>query len=206
MFIPAPFREGSKERLHELMRRNEFATLVTVADGLPSVSHLPFRLDAGRGEHGTLRAHVARANAQWEQLAEGRETLVIFQGPHTYVSPSWYAHHPAVPTWNYAVVHAWGTPRLLDEAGTVAVLREISDAYEGGPGWTFDGLPGEYSEKMARGVVGFEISITRMEGKYKFSQNRPEEDQARVADALQAGSALDQETARLMREINKGRK
>ena len=206
MFIPVPFREDDKERLHELMRRNEFATLVTVADGLPSVTHLPVMLDAAQGGWGTLRAHLARANPQWQQLAAGREALVIFQGPHAYVSPSWYAHQPAVPTWNYAVVHAWGTPRLLDEVGTVVVLREISNAYEGGPEWTFDELPEEYAGKMARGVVAFEMPIARLEGKFKLSQNRPEDDQVRVADALQRGNALDQETARLMREIGGGRK
>ena len=202
MFIPRPFHEEDKERLHALMRQNEFAMFVTVRDGLPFVTHLPVRLDTGHGEWGTLRAHLARANPQWEQFGDGREALVIFQGPHAYVSPSWYAHHPAVPTWNYAVVHAWGTPRLLGEQETAAVLREITDAYEGGPGaaWTFAGLPEEYREKMARGVVGFEMPIARMEGKFKLSQNRPVEDQARVAAALCQGGAVAQETARLMRE------
>ena len=200
MFIPAVFREEDTAQLHALMRAQEFALLVTVQDGKPFVTHLPVRLHTDIGEQGVLRMHLARTNPQWEHLGEGQEALVIFSGPQAYVSPTWYAHHPAVPTWDYAVVHAWGVPRLLDGTETLGALRELSDAYEPGPDWTFDGLPEDYAEKMARGVVGVEIAITRLEGKFKLSQNRPADEQARVAAQLAQGSAQEQAVASLMRE------
>src|SRR5437868_7041638 len=106
MYIPAHFREDDPERLHSLIQEYSFGMLVTCEVGRPFASHLPFLLDTGRGPQGTLRAHLARANPQWQSFASGQEALVIFQGPHAYLSPSWYETHPSVPTWNYAAVHA----------------------------------------------------------------------------------------------------
>src|SRR5579883_1304747 len=124
------------------MRRFSFATLVTVQDGAPFATHVPVLLDADAGEQGALRAHLARANPQWRALAEGQEALVLFQGPHAYVSPAWYETHPSVPTWNYAVVHAYGKPRLLDDAELFALLRASVAEYESGreTPWEFDSL------------------------------------------------------------------
>lgn len=180
MYIPSPFREDDPKTLHDLIQRFSFATLVTSHDGCPFASPLPFLLDAERGPQGTLRSHMARANPQWQGFGEDTEALILFQGPHAYVSPSWYATHPSVPTWNYAVVHAYGTPHLLDEAGTRAVLRDTISQHESDrlQPWTFDSLSNEYVGKMLRALVGFEMEITRLEGKFKLSQNKSAADRA----------------------------
>src|ERR1051325_4993135 len=121
MYIPNSFREDDPALLHELIRQYNFGILVTQHDSSsssgqgvsPFAAHLPFLVDAKRGPHGTLVAHMARANPQWRDFADGREALAIFQGPHAYISPSWYDEPVSVPTWNYAVVHAYGTPRII---------------------------------------------------------------------------------------------
>src|SRR5579871_1363165 len=202
MYIPAHFREDDPELLHRLIREYSFGTLVTCQNQLPFASHVPFLLDAERGMHGTLRAHLARANPQWQSFEDGKEVLVIFQGPHTYISPSWYTTHPSVPTWNYAVVHAYGVPRLLDDAGLYTLLQEIVLAYEAPrtEPWPFESLTEEYVRQMMRAIVGFEIEITRLEGKFKLSQNRSEADRESVIAALeQSGAPHDAEVAAWMR-------
>src|SRR5687767_4420480 len=111
MYIPRAFQETRAEAIHDLIRAHSFGLLVSRQGETMEASHLPFLLDDGRGLHGTLVGHMARANPQWQALQEGAEALVIFSGPHAYISPSWYEIHPSVPTWNYATVHAYGTPR-----------------------------------------------------------------------------------------------
>ncbi len=201
MYIPNPFRIENNDDLHAFIRENSFAALVTMeANGAPFATHLPFLLDAAAGETGMLRAHMARANPQWQHFQAGREALVVFQGPHAYISPSWYAAQPAVPTWNYAAVHAYGTPRLLDASGLKSLLYAMVALYEGvgEESWQFEMGP-EYVEQMMRGIVGFEIPIARLEGKLKMSQNRSETDRRQVRDALRAsGRASDAEVAALM--------
>jgi transcriptional regulator len=201
MYIPKPFSIEERAALHAMIRRDSFAALITTdADGAPFATHLPFLLDAEAGEAGTLRAHMARANPQWRHFEAGREALVVFQGPHAYISPSWYAPQPAVPTWNYEAVHAYGVPRLLDEAGLKTLLYATVAHYEGGgeEGWRFEMGP-EYVEQMMRGIVGFEIPLARLEGKRKMSQNRSETDRRQVAAALSAsGRAGDREVAERM--------
>jgi len=204
MYIPAWFREEDTSVLHDLMRQHSFATLITTPEGRPFASHLPFLLDAERGPYGTLCAHMARANAQWRHFEDGQESLVIFQGPHTYISPSWYADHLSVPTWNYAVVHAYGKPRLLGEAETRALLASLVETFEAPlePPWRMDSLPEETIAKMLRGLVGFEIEIARLEGKLKLSQNRSEADQEHVVEVLQAsGDPNDAGVAAWMRRV-----
>lgn len=193
MYIPAPFREDDLPTLHALMRRHSFATLVTVHEGRPFATHLPFLLDAGRGPLGTLRAHLARANPQWQGLEDGGEVLVIFQGPHAYVSPSWYETQPNVPTWNYVAVHAYGPTRLLNDEELAETLRQTVSEYETPQPqpWTIDALPDEYVRKMSRAIVGFEIALTRLEGKAKMSQNKPVGDRRGVIAALQAAGDPD---------------
>src|SRR5206468_2683175 len=136
---------------------------------------------------GTLLSHMARANDQWQDFARGAEALVIFQGHHTYISPSWYEIHPSVPTWNYMVVHAYGTPRLITDDDRIrAALRELVATHESAfdEPWPMD-LPDDYLRKMLRGIVAFEIPITRLEGKFKLSQNRSERDRQLVIAALE---------------------
>jgi len=190
MYIPRHFEVTDTAWCHALMRAQGFATMVTADDaGAPFATHLPILVDDARGPRGTLRGHVARANPHWRYLAAGRATLVVFAGAHAYVSPSWYATQPAVPTWNYVAVHATGTGTLVEDAERVrALLADLVHVYEGArPGaWSFEALADDYVAGMQRGIVAFEIPIDRLEGKAKLSQNRDAVDQGRTRDALAA--------------------
>ena len=200
MYIPHWYREERLATLHDLMRRYPFAPLVTEVAGAPFASHLPFLLDPERGKFGTVRSHMARPNAQWGGFTAEQEGLVIFQGPHAYISPSWYASQPSVPTWNYAVVHAYGIPRCVDECALRRILLETVATFD--PPESSVPIPEEFFAKMARGVVGFEIEITRLEGKFKLSQNRSQEDRQGVIQALEGSSrAGDQEAALWMQAV-----
>ena len=186
MYTPPAFREDDLQTIHALMRDNSFAILVTQQDGVPLATHLPFMLDTARGPYGTLVAHMARANTQWLAFADAHEALVIFQGPHAYVTPSWYDPGLNVPTWNYAAVHAYGTPRPIeDEAALYAMLSRLTATHEAGfeQPWLFEMGADDFRGKL-KGIVAFEIEITRLEGKMKLSQNRSQADQERVAAAL----------------------
>src|SRR5262249_52987630 len=159
--------------------------------------HLPFLIDTDRG---LLKAHMARANEQWRQFNE-REAMVIFQGPHAYISPTWYLTHPSVPTWNYTAVHVYGVPPVVDDAIFVRkMLRELVETHEHGrqPEWTMD-LPEDYLHKMMQAIVAFEVPMDRVEGKYKLSQNRSDADQDSVIEHL-SGSPyrIEAELVRLM--------
>ena len=186
MYTPPAFREDDLQAIHALMRENSFAILVTQQDGVPLATHLPFMLDAARGPYGTLVAHMARANTQWRAFANHQEALVIFQGPHAYVTPSWYDPGLNVPTWNYAAVHAYGTPRVIDDEATLyAMLSRLTATHEAGfeQPWLFEMGADDFRGKL-KGIVAFEIEISRLEGKMKLSQNRSQADQERVAAAL----------------------
>ena len=204
MYIPKHFAIAETAACHQVIVENGFGELVTVDDaGLPFASHLPFLLDPARGASGTLMAHVARANPQWRHFTNGKPALAVFRGPHAYISPSWYATHPAVPTWNYIAVHAYGVPKIVDSPdATEGILRRLVDANEAanGTAWSMDGLTEQYLGTMMRGIVAFEIPIDRLEGKAKLNQNRDAVDQARVAAALAAsGDPSAQATSRAMR-------
>jgi transcriptional regulator len=197
MYVPDWFREESIPKLHALIRGFSFAPLVTQIDGSPFATHLPFLLDSERGALGTLRGHMARANPHWRSFSASAASLVIFQGPHACISPSWYEAQPAVPTWNYAVVHAYGTPTCVDEQTLNEILRATIAEFDGTDRSPV--LPDEFFDKMSRGVVGFKMEITRLEGKYKLSQNRSAEDRRRVIAALlQSDGEGDQQTAEWM--------
>jgi transcriptional regulator len=188
MYIPPAFREDDLEVLHALMRDYSFAVVVTQQGGVPVATHLPLLLDSERGAHGTLLGHMARANAQWTGFNGEQEALVIFQGPHTYVTPSWYGSGLNVPTWNYATVHAYGKPRLMTDQGALfTLLHTLVQTYESGfeRPWKLE-MPEDALQSKLKEIVGFEMEITRLEGKFKLSQNRPATDQARVAAELQA--------------------
>jgi transcriptional regulator len=196
MYIPASFRADDRAVLYDLIERYDFGTLVTLLDGVPFATHLPFLLDRARG---VLLGHVAWANPHGRVLDGSAEALVIFQGPHGYVSPSWYATAPAVPTWNYAAVHVYGVPRLLDEGRLLDLLDRLVKKYESGRErpWTMD-LPADYLRKMVQSIIGFEVPLSRVEGKFKLSQNRPVEDRRSVIRTLQAGDTAEQELAEFM--------
>jgi transcriptional regulator len=197
LYVPTHFRVEERTRLVDFMREHAFATLISGGDAGLHVSHVPLIVDLD-GEAIRLRGHVARANAQWESLEAAREVTAIFHGPHAYVSPTWYVAHPSVPTWNYAVVHAHGKARLTDEAELHEIVSELSAKYEAAnaPPWKLSEQPAAYVSSMLSMIVGFEIEVARVEGKFKLSQNRPVEI-PRVADRLDASGET--ELASLMR-------
>ena len=187
MYIPERFREDDTTTLQAFIREHSFGVLVTRGEDAPFATHLPFLYDAGGGDYGMLQAHMARANPQWRSFASEQEALVIFQGPHAYVSPSWYDVALSVPTWNYAAVHAYGVPRIIEDSQLLyEQLKTLVETHEAGfeRPWTFE-LPQDYIEKMMRGVVGFTLEITRLEGKFKMSQNRTPAEREKVIAALQ---------------------
>jgi transcriptional regulator len=203
MYIPKAFRKDDIKALHTLMQEDSFATLVTCQDGVPFATHLPLLLDTKRGPYGTLRGHIARGNPQWRSFNGMGEALIIFQGPHAYITPSWYEVELSVPTWNYAVAHAYGIPRVIeDKTALYALLQDLVQTHEAHfeKPWQFQ-LPDDYVQKMMQGVVGFEMEITRLEGKYKLSQNRSINEQRHVAATLEAqGDDLSVGVAALMKE------
>ncbi len=193
MYIPDAFAETGLDRLHSLIEAYDFAMLITNGEPAPTVSHLPFVLDRENGPNGTLQAHMARSNPHWQSF-DG-EALVVFRGPHSYISPTWYEPDtPAVPTWNYAVVEAYGTPRIVDDAQQLRAQQErLVATHEAGrsPSWTMADQPPAYIDAMLKGIVGFEIPIARLEGKFKLNQNRSASDRQRVAQALTTGGSED---------------
>ena len=204
MYIPKHFSIDETAACHQVIVENGFGELVTLDDaGLPFASHLPFLIDPARSVSGTLMAHMSRANPQWQQFANGKPALAMFHGPHAYISPAWYATHPAVPTWNYIAVHAYGVPKIVNAPAAVEdILRRLVDANEAanGTAWRMNRLTEQYLGSMMRAIVAFEIPIDRLEGKAKLSQNRDAVDQARVAEALAAsGDPSAQATSRAMR-------
>jgi len=190
MYIPPAFRVEDASKLAEFIRQHSFATLITHDGTAPFASHLPMLFHPDAGSHGTLVSHMARANPQWQHFASGAEVLAIFHGPHSYISPSWYQTEPAVPTWNYATVHAYGVPKVLVEhERVVALLRDTVSKYEASfeQPWPGD-LPDGFRDKLMHGIVAFEIPVTRIEGKFKLGQNRPATDIRGVFGALSRSS------------------
>ena len=204
MYTPAHFREERLPILHRWMRENSFATFVSVIDGAPFATHLPALLDSTRGELGTIRAHMARANPHWRAFESGAGLLVIYQGPHGYITPSWYSATAAVPTWNYTAVHAYGVPRVLEGGAAMELLLDQVVLFESGfeKPWSTAGQAPGYIEGLAKGIVAFEMEVTRLEGKGKLSQNRPS-DREQVLDALaERGAPEDLALASVMRSVD----
>ena len=200
MYIPEHFKETNPERIAALIDRNSFGMLVTVIDGAPFVSHLPFIFEQLAGSKGKLLCHMARANPQWRHFSSGSEVLVVFQGPHAYVSPSWYSS-PGVPTWNYAVVHLRGKPRLIEDASELeALVERQTHFYENHmPSPWIPNLAGQRRTKLLNMIVGFEIEIADIQAKFKLSQNRPTEDQQSIVEKLeQSGNQTEFAVANLM--------
>lgn len=190
MYIPKLFEVTDLATLHEFIETHSFATLVTAAGEQPIATRVPLLLERSRGRQGTLLGHVARANPQWRSFDGERQCLAMFDGPHAYVSPSWYANAPAVPTWNYAAVHVYGIPRPIHDAEQLARLVDrMVAAYEAGMTEPWPGiLPAEFKASMLKAIVGFSIEIDRIEGKFKLGQNRPLEDRLGTVNRLETSS------------------
>ncbi len=193
MYIPAPFQVDDPSVLHAFMRVYSFATLITSGVD-PFVTHLPLLLDPQRGQHGTIVGHFARTNPHWQLDHHSQRTVAIFQGPHAYISPAWYrSRAPAVPTWNYAVVHAAGEMTIIEDPDRVgALLDRTVRTYEAGfPDPWVNPLTREANSKLIAAVVAFELPIDRLEGKFKFGQNRTPEERCGMVEGLEASGNAD---------------
>lgn len=186
MYIPPSFRIDDAGKLSAFMNAHSFATLVTCNEGVPFATQLPVRHYCDNGACTTLVSHMARANPQWKHFTEDTEVLTIFSGPHAYISPSWYAADPAVPTWNYTTTHVYGHVSIMsDHAQVVSMLDDTVRFYESSMPNPWPGvLPEEFMDMMVKSIVAFEIKVTRVEGKFKLNQNRSPEDRQGVYNAL----------------------
>jgi transcriptional regulator len=203
VYLPPHFTETRPEVLAAHLERHDFALLVSHGKAGLIASHIPVMVEyQGPAMH--LLGHLARPNPQLADLACCAEVLTIFTGPHAYISPTWYEAGPAVPTWNYADVHAYGRVRLIEDTDWLrAMLRRLTDRHEAGnpASWRIEDLPEPYLQRMLSGIVGIDIAVERLDGKFKLSQNRPAGDRPRIVAALEArGDADALGVARLMRE------
>ena len=204
VYLPPLFTETRTEVLIGHIERHEFGLLVSQGREGLIASQIPFLAERRDGRL-YLQGHLARANPQAADLDCGSEALAIFEGPHAYISPSWYQAGPAVPTWNYATVHAYGAARAIADPewlrGVLRRLTERHEAREPAPPWQMQDLPDAYVQSMLNGIVGVEIAVSRLDGKFKLSQNRPATDRPRIIAALERREdANSREVARLMRE------
>jgi transcriptional regulator len=196
MYIPTFNAVTEEAPLWDVMREFNFAMLITAPDGIPFATSIPFTpLEDTR----KLTAHVAKANPQWQHLETDKEVLVVFQAEHALISSRWYEKHPNVPTWNYAMVHVYGTPRLLDADETRAQLMALMEQH--GHSKDMKALSEKYLTGMQNELVGFEIDITRIEGKFKLSQNRTSQDQQNVIAKLEQQGELERGIAKRMKEL-----
>lgn len=183
MYISNKWKMNSLQDMHDFIFENGFATLISEA---LEASHLPLILNQDEGEFGALYGHFARANSHWQKI-DGSRILVIFSGPHAYISPSWYELKPAVPTWNYSAVHVLGTASLTDEDLTLEFLDKTVKRYD--PELV---IPEQYRLNLSRGIVGFKINIESIQGQEKLGQHRSNEDQLGVKNALSSHKELEE--------------
>lgn len=203
MYTPKAYIEDDPKVLHHAMRDWSFATLVTAVDGVANATHLPFLLDVDDTGNAVLTTHFARANAQFKDIQAGAPALVIFQGPHAFISPSWYVNQLTFPTWNYTAIHARGQPELLEDPTVIrAVLDRTVAQYDTplGGNWRFPDMPAELTASRLRAIVALRIPVTQLEGKLKLNQDKSVDDRRGVITALEAtGDPDGVAVARLMR-------
>lgn len=190
MYTPAAFVETDLSVLHDFIEQHSFAALVSETGGALLASHLPFLLDRQTGPRGTLTGHMARANPQWKNIHE-QSVLVIFSGPHAYISPTWYTARNVVPTWDYVAVHVSGRGRLIDDREeSLAILRRTVDTYERtqpAP-WSLTDAEPDFIKRLAEHIVCFRIEIDRIEGQWKLSQNHTAERRERIVRELETSA------------------
>lgn len=191
MYVPAHFRETRVDVLHETIRRIALGSLVTLGDDGLMASHAPMLVDAAPAPFGTLIGHLARGNPQWRTAKPEVAALAIFTGPEGYISPGWYATKQqtgkVVPTWNYVAVHARGRLRFFDDREQLrAIVTRLTETHEAARAqpWQVTDAPADYIDAMLKAIIGFELTIETLEGKWKMSQNRPAEDRAGVVAGL----------------------
>ena len=193
MYIPPHFEQPNIEVMHELIRSRPLATLVTFGSSGINANHIPLHLSPTPEPFGVLRGHVARSNPIWHDLAPDIDALAIFHGPDAYISPSWYATKQetgkVVPTWNYTVVHAYGSLRIIDDASWVRTQMEALTTHNEAAfpePWAVSDAPEDFTDKLIEVVIGIEMVITRLSGKWKVSQNQPPQNQSSVIQGLNA--------------------
>ena len=192
MYVPNHFRDDDLSRLHKTMREMAAATIVSQGPDSMEASHVPIELLPEKGEYGTIRCHLARANPHAKAVADGQDVLIVFQGPQGYISPSWYPSKHSnegkvVPTWNYQAIHAYGTLTLFEgQEALLPHLEALTDRHEGErhKPWAVSDAPADFIEMLTRGIIGLEIALTRIDGKVKMSQNRPEADRLGMVAGL----------------------
>ena len=191
MYLPKLFEEPRVEELQDLIRKYPFGTLVTPGENGLQANHLPFLIESLPEPFGTLYAHVARANPVWQNLGNNHDVLAIFQGPHSYISPSWYVTRQetgmVAPTWNYAVVHAYGRLEAIEDAAWLRVFVDrLTSSHEASnpEPWSVSDAPAAYIENMLHAIVGLKLTVTSLVGKCKMSQNRPAQDRDNVIRVL----------------------
>jgi transcriptional regulator len=206
MYIPEFNRQEDRPAILAFMRANPFAILVSNPDGIPFATHLPLLVDEAEDQV-IVRGHMARANPHWKSMKQGEESLVIFHGPHAYISPSLYELRESVPTWNYAAVHIYGEPTLFsDEEGLKETLESMVNTFDSSYMAQWSELSDQYRSRMMKHIVGFEIKPKRLEAKFKLSQNRTTGEQARVIQSLnQSQNSNISGVAELMRQEGLGR-
>jgi transcriptional regulator len=204
MYIPEAFRVADRDVIERFLATYGFAALVTQTNEGPFATHVPLLIDR-EDDRDVLLGHVARANSQWRSFDGKTRALAIFQGPHAYVSPTWYATSPAVPTWNYATIHAYGCPRVIDDRMRVRrILDRLVAKYESSRSapWQMSTLSPEYESRMMSAIVGFEMPIDRLEAKFKLGQNRSLEDiRGVIAGLVDRGGPDDDAIADLTRDV-----
>jgi transcriptional regulator len=191
MYVPTHFKEDRIAVMHDAIRKYGFGTLVTSSEKELEASHLPMLVDSEPAPYGTVLGHLARANPQWQRVKPGMQALAIFLGPNTYITPSWYPtkqqNGKVVPTWNYLAIHAYGTMSFFDDRDELrAHVSRMTDTHEtprDAP-WAVSDAPPDFVDGMLRAIVGFKLCITRLEGKWKMSQNRPAQDVSGVLEGL----------------------
>jgi len=207
MYLPPHFREDRLEVQHDLIRTHPLGLVVTAGPGGLMANAIPFLLDPAASEKGTLRGHLARANPQLRELAAAGECLIVFQGPQEYITPSWYATKretgKVVPTWNFVMVHVWGRAAVIEDAGWLR--RQIGDLTRSreqarAVPWSVADAPESFVAAQTKGIVGVEIAIARIEGKWKVSQNRPAADRAGVVAGLREAGETTEPMVRLVAE------
>lgn len=193
MYLQPQFEEARTDVLQQLIRAHPLATFVTLMGSEIVVNHMPFLIATDVGEFGTLKGHIPRTNPVWSAFHGGQEAVAVFQGPQSYITPSWYpskcAHGRVVPTWNYAVVHVRGRPRIIEDANwLLAHLTELTDEHEFREAhpWKLSDAPEDFTQQMIARLVGIELPIGSITGKWKVSQNRPIDDRLAVATGLRS--------------------